>query len=101
MMFIGLECLQDFNVVRVTQSLQNIDLVHNFLLLRLFLHKIHVNALDGDELPSQPMQTKVDLSESALTQHFTNLVELQLSFWWLFILFKAVNDKFANQEYFL
>jgi len=76
MMLVGLECLQDFDVVGMAQRLQNIDLIHNLLLLRLLLHKIHVDTLDGHELPGQPMQSKVNFSESTFTKHFTDLVEL-------------------------
>lgn len=101
MMFVGLERLQDLDVVGVAQRLQNVDLIHDFLLLGLLLHEIHVDALDGDQLPGQPMQPEVDLSEGTFAKHFTDLVELELSLRRLFILFEAVDDELANQEHFL
>jgi len=100
-MALGLESLEDFDVVGVAQPLQDIDLVHNLLLLALFLHEVHVDALDGDQLTRQAMQPQVDLSEGSLAQHLADLIELQLSLGWFVVLMEAVYDQLLNQEHLL
>lgn len=62
-MFVRLECLQNLDIVRMSKTLQDIDLIHNLLLLALFFHEVHVDALDGAQFPRQPVQSKVDLSK--------------------------------------
>ena len=101
MMLIGLERLQDFDVVGVSQRLEDVDFVHDLLLLRLLLHEVHVDALDGHELPGQPVEAEIDFSEGTFAQHLTDLVEFQLRLWWLLVLVEAVHDELADQEHFL
>ena len=74
MMPISLKSFQYLDVIRMPQALQNVDLIHNLFLLRFFLHEIHVDALDSDKLPGQPVQTQVDLAEGTLSKHLTYLV---------------------------
>jgi hypothetical protein len=42
-MLIRLECLQDLNIIGVSQGFQDIDLVHDFTLLTLFLQEVHID----------------------------------------------------------
>ena len=51
MMLISLECLEDLDVVWVSQTLKDVYFVHYLLLLGLLLQEIHVDALDSYELP--------------------------------------------------
>ena len=75
MMLVGLERLKDLDVVRVTQSLENANFVHDLFLLALFLHEVHVDRFDGAQLTRQPMQSQVDLAEGASTEHATDTIE--------------------------
>ena len=57
-------------------SLQDVDLVHDLAFLALFLHKVHVDALDRAEFPSETMEAEIDLSKCSFTKHFPDLVQL-------------------------
>lgn len=96
-MLVGLERLKDLDVVRVTQSLENANFVHDLFLLALFLHEVHVDRFDGAQLTRQPMQSQVDLAEGAFTEHLANLVQLELRLWRLLVLAEAVEDQLANK----
>ena len=74
MMLISLKCFQYLNVIGMPQALQYVYLIHNLLLLAFLLHEVHVDALDGDKLPGQPVQAQVDLAEGALSKHLAYLV---------------------------
>lgn len=47
-MLISLKGFQKFNIIRVSQVLQDINFIHYLLFLRFFLHKVHVDALNGN-----------------------------------------------------
>ena len=94
---VSLERLQDLDVVRVAQRLEYSDLVHDLLLLALFLHEVHVDRLDGAQLARQPMQAQVDLAEGTFTQHLANLVQLELRLGRLLVLAEAVKDQLADE----
>ena len=46
-MVFSLESLKYLDVVWVPQTLQDIDFIHDLLLLALFFHEIQVDGLDG------------------------------------------------------
>lgn len=100
-MLICLESLQNLDVVRVPQALQNIDLIHNLLLLAFLLHEVHVDALDCAELPSQPVQAQIDLAKGAFAEHLANLVQLQLRLRRLVVFAEAVHDKLPDEVHLL
>ena len=97
MMLVGLERLKDLDVIRMTQSLKNANLVHDLFLLAFFLHEVHVDRFDGAQLTRQPMQSQVDLAECAFTEHLADLVQLELRLWRLLVLAEAVEDQLANE----
>jgi len=100
-MLVCLESFQNFDVIRMPKAFEDVNFVHNFLFLGLFLHKVHIDAFDGDQLPREPVQSEIDFSECSFAQHFPNFVEFQLSLGWLFIFAEAVDYQLFNEEDFL
>ena len=74
-MLISLECFKNLNVVWMSQTLQDINLIHNLLLLAFLFHEVHVDTLNCAELPREPVQPQINLTKGTFSKHFTNFVQ--------------------------
>lgn len=91
-----LERLEQLDMARVLDRLQNVDLLHHLALSALLFDVVLSSRLDRDESTRQPVQAQVHLAEGALAKNLADLVELNARLWHLVVLFEAVGDHFGE-----
>ena len=101
MMFRSLESLKQFDMSRVSQGLQDIDLLNHLSLRALLFDEVTICRLDCNQFSSQPVQAKMHLTKCSSTKNPANFVKLNPGLWHLLVTLKTVPYYFTKQSNFL
>ena len=85
-MILRLENLVEPDDVRVADLLQNVDLLHHFLLGKLVLHMLLVDGFDSHVAPSKLVDAKSYLAKGTFADELHELVEFERGWWQTFLL---------------